>query len=161
MTVFVICAAAGAAAAEFDHVRSDEPAIRALLRRGYQRSATFRGLVDAIDAHPGIVYVARMRRLSRHMDGALLHVVAGSPDVAVLRAVIRTNLAGDYAIGVLAHELQHVLEVLHSGPPASAQAMETMFDDLEGGVTDGKFETDAARAMAADVLRELRQERRP
>ena len=156
---FILLAANGEAA-EFEHVRSGEASIRVLLRNGYERSATFRMLVDDIDSRPGVVYVASTIRLSRHMDGALLHKLGGSPDVPILRVLIRTGIAGDYAIGILAHELQHVLEVLRAGSPADSAAMATLFGSLDDQTADSKFETEDARAITSLVLTELRANRR-
>ena len=96
----------------FAHVRSDEPAFRAVIAEGYQRSDTFRALVDELDSHPGIVYIASIPKLSQGMEGALLHTVAGSPSLPVLRVLLRGFPVGDYAIALVAHELQHVAEVL-------------------------------------------------
>ena len=156
---FMLLAANGEAA-EFEHVRSEEASIRVLLRHGYERSATFRMLVDDIDSRPGVVYIASTIRLSRHMDGALLHKLGGSPDVPILRVLIRTSIAGDYAIGIVAHELQHVLEVLRAGPPRDLAAMATLFGALDGQTEDSKFETEDARAITSLVLSELRANRR-
>jgi hypothetical protein len=140
---------------EFGHVRSEEPPLRTMLRRGCERSATFRALVEEIDSLPGIVYVASTVRLSRHMDGALLHVKSGAQTIPILRVLIRTGIAGDYAISVLAHELQHVLEVLHGGAKSAASIADT-FAALDDGASDAKFETPEARAIGERVLRELR-----
>ena len=44
----------------FRHVRSSDAGIRALVRTGYDQSATFRALVDEIEANRVIVYVEPM-----------------------------------------------------------------------------------------------------
>lgn len=148
---------ANVSAADFDHVRSNDEAIRELLRTGYERSATFRTLVDRIDQLPGIVYIQPVVKMSRGMDAGLLHVVSGSPKTPILRVSIRTGLAGDYAIGVLAHELQHVVEVLTRTDLFDSRAMRSLFDALDAHdrSPSGVFETDEARAVAARVLEEL------
>src|SRR5262245_15091545 len=143
-------------AAEFEHVRTELRSIRTLLRRGYERSSTFRTLVDEIDSRPGIVYVATAIRLSRNMDGALLHTVGGSPEVPILRVLIRTGIAGDYAVGILAHELQHVVEVLRSRSAGGGTDLAAVFAELDDHSGDSKFETAEARTIAARVLDELR-----
>jgi len=143
-------------AAGFDHVRSDRAPIRALLASGYERSATFRRLVDDIGQLPGIVYITETVKLSQCMDGALLHAVGGSGQMPILRVVIKTNLAGDYAIGVLAHELQHVAETLRAGPLTSGTAMGALFASLDRDGSSSKFETEEARLVAARVIEELR-----
>jgi hypothetical protein len=151
-----VFAAGRATASDFLHVRSDDASIRALLRRGYDRSPTIRALVDEIESRPGIVYIEQAVKLSRGMDGALLHAVAGSGQMPLLRVLLKTNLAPDYAIAVLAHELQHVVEVLRAGPPNDAAAMAALFAVLDQQTADSKFETEDARAITSLVLNELR-----
>ena len=139
----------------FKHVRSNDVAIRARLADGYRRSPTFRRLVDEIEALPGLVYVAVAVKLSQGMDGALLHSVSGSPQMPILRVLIRTGIAGDYAIGVLAHELQHVVEALRGGFAVSGAALGAFFATLDHQTTSPKFETEEARQVEARVLSEL------
>src|SRR5262245_53742816 len=158
-TLFMLATGTGQAA-DMEHVRSDEAPIRALLQAGCERSATFRALVADIDSRPGIVYVASAIRLSRHMDGALLHVTSGAQTIPILRVLIRTGIAGDYAISVLAHELQHVLEILRIGPRAIASIAVT-FAALDSDASDAKFETHEARAIAEQVIRELGRQGKP
>jgi hypothetical protein len=142
-------------ASDFTHVRSDDASIRALLRSGYERSSTFKRLVDEIESLPGIVYIEPAAKLSRGMDGVLLHAVGGSGDIAMLRVLLKTNLAGDYAVAVLAHELQHVAEVLRAGPPRNGTEMAARFAAHDPQKGDSKFETEEARAITGAVLREL------
>jgi hypothetical protein len=145
---------------DFIHVRSDDASIRALLRSGYERSPTFRAVVDDVESRPGIVYIEQAVKLSRAMDGALLHTIAGSREMPLLRVLLKTNLAPDYAIAVLAHELQHVVEVLRAGPPKDAAAIAALFASLDHQTADSTFETEDARATTSLVLSELRANRR-
>ncbi len=156
----LMLAPARAAAAGFDHVRSEDAYVRALLDSGYARSATFKALVDELDSRPGIVYIVQAVALSRGMDGALLHAVAGSPEIPMFRVLLKTNLGRDYAVAVLAHELQHVLEVLRAGRPMDSAAMAEFFAALDDQAADSKFETEDARAITSRVLDELRVGRR-
>ena len=73
----------------------------------------------------------------------------------MLRVLLKTNLAGDYAVAVLAHELQHVAEALRAGPPRNAAEMEALFTAHDPQTVDSKFETEEARAITDVVLREL------
>jgi hypothetical protein len=146
-----------AAAAQFSHVRSDDATIRSFLMDGYERSTTLQVLVNEIESRSGIVYIEPMVKLSQGMDGALLHFVAGPADLRILRVVIRTNLSRDYAIAIAAHELQHVLEALRSGRVTSADAMARFFRSLVCGSPTRKYETEAARVIAEQVLADLRK----
>jgi len=145
-----------AAAADFTHVRSEDAFVRELLRAGYERSLTFKALVDEIESGQVIVYIDRVVTLSRGMEGALLHVAAGSSEIRFLRIVIKTSLAGDYAIGVLAHELQHVVEVQRARL-TDGNSIANMFAALDADLpADAKFETPEARAITERVVKELR-----
>jgi len=146
-----------AAAAQFKHVRSDDATIRSFLMDGYERSATLRTLVNEIESRPGIVYIEPIVKLSQGMNGALLHFVTGSTDLPILRVVIKTNMSRDYAIGIAAHELQHVAEALRSGRVTSADAMARFFRSLVCESPTRKYETEAARAIAEQVLADLRK----
>ena len=147
-------------ATQFRHVRSERPRIHALLAAGYERSATFRKLVDELERLPGIVYIDETVKLSQEMDGALLHAISGSPQMPILRAVIRSSLGGDYAVSILAHELQHAAEALSAGPLTSSSAMGALFGSLDREPSSSTFETEEARLVAARVIDELRRGRR-
>jgi hypothetical protein len=94
------------------------------------------------------------------MNGALLHMVGGSREIPILRVLLKTNLGRDYALAILAHELQHVLEVLREGRPEGSAAMSALFASLDHQTADSKFETETARAINALVLSELGSKRR-
>ena len=149
-----------AAASDFLHVRSDDASIRDLLRSGYDRSPTFRALVDDIESRPGIVYIEPAVKLSRGMHGALLHAVGRSREIPIFRVLLKTNLGRVEAMAILAHELQHVLEVLRAGSLADAAAMARLFGALDHQTEDSKFETEDARGITSRVQSELQANRR-
>ena len=60
--------------------------------------ADVQAVVDDVESRPGIVYIEQAVTLSRAMDGALLHTIAGSREMPLLRVLLKTNLAPDYAI---------------------------------------------------------------
>jgi hypothetical protein len=146
----------------FAHVRSDEKSFRALIVEGYTRSPTFKALVDEIESLPGVVYIEPTMKLSEGMEGALLHAVAGSPTLPVLRVLVKGHPAGDRAVALIAHELQHVAEALRARATSSPAAMTRFFESLDAAHTHGqaKLETEGAQRIAEQVLRELALERR-
>ena len=146
--------------AEFRHVRSAQADVRALLTAGYQRSLTFKALVDEIESLDGIVYIEKTIALSRDLDGALLLSVAGSRALPILRVLIRATLTGDYRIANLAHELEHVAEALRAGAITSTDMSRLFASSDEPGSRPGSlFETAAAQGITRRVLKEL--SRRP
>ena len=152
-----------ATAPDFGHVRSAQADVGELLTAGYERSVTFKALVDEIESLPGIVYIEKTIALSRGLNGALLLAAAGSRELPILRVLIRANLSGDYRIANLAHELEHVVEVLRAGATTSGE-MSRLFASLdEPDRRPGpRFETAAAQEITEQVLKELgRRVRRP
>lgn len=91
-------------------------------------------------------------RLFRHGCGS------GSRELPILRVVLQTNLAGDRAVAVLGHELQHVVEALASRRSSNASSLSALFMELDATHTPGAahFETERAKQIAANVLEELR-----
>jgi hypothetical protein len=158
----VLCSSQAASAEDFRHVRSDQARVRALLAAGYERSATFKRLVDDIESLHGIVYVDETPAFAKGLDGALLHRVAGSRELPILRVLIRTNLASAYGIAILAHELQHVREVLRAGAAVTPQTMTAFFTSLGGGdgSTGAHLETRDAQKITAQVIKELGRQSR-
>ena len=154
--VLAVILCAWPASAEFRHVRSARADVRALLRAGYDRSLTFRSLVDEIESLPGIVYIDTSIALSRDLDGALLTATAGSRDLPILRVLIRSTLSGDYRIATIAHELAHVVELLRSGARRPDE-ISGLFATLDSpvGRAGRRFETEAARDVTKQVLIEL------
>ena len=159
VTLALVLVPLQAAAADFRHVRSEQARVRALLTRGYEQSATLRELIDELESLPGIVYIDETHAFAGGLAGALLHTVAGTRDLPILRVLVRTNLASGYEIAILAHELQHVREVLRAGAATTPQAMTALFRSLERGVgtAAAHLETREAQEITAEVLRELRR----
>ena len=146
-----------AGAHTFAHVRSEQASVRAWLAEGYERSPTFRALVDEIDSLPGVVYIEATVAVPRGLNGALLHSVAGSPEQPLLRVLVRFSLSRDMAISTLGHELQHVAEVLRAGTTADASAMTALFASLDEthAIGSSHFETLDAQRVAVRVREEL------
>jgi hypothetical protein len=115
----------------FEHVRSAEPAVRSIIADGYRRSATFKAIVDRIEALPCVVYVGTAVKLSQGMRGALLHSPVGLKEMPVLRVLLRANLSPDEAISVIAHELQHVDEAMSQTPAGGEVVMTAAFRTLD------------------------------
>jgi hypothetical protein len=158
-----IAATADAASLEgLRHVRSSSAAIRALVGRGYEQSAAFRSLVDAIEASATVVYIEPAVKLRAGREGALLHAVMGSPELPILRVLIKTNLGDANTIGVVAHELQHVVEAVTGDGLQNARAMTATFARLDRlhSVGGAAFETEAARKVQQRVVDELRANRK-
>jgi bacterioferritin-associated ferredoxin len=142
-----------------DHVRTTEPRIVALVEQGIARSATFRLLVDTLNASDVIVYV-EPKLNHRPPSGFLAHRVVARGPARYLRIAVDLHGADERLIGLVAHELQHAVEVAQAVNVRSSQAMVELFERLAiGAFCGGCYETEAALVMQERVLEELRARR--
>jgi hypothetical protein len=123
-------------------VRSENPSIAQLLADAPAMSATFRGLVAAIDATNGIVYV-QSGRCGRGARACLSHSLQLAGPHRILRVLISTRRDREGLIGAIGHELHHALEILHDVNITTSQGM---FFYFFGGSTSmtNRFETNDA-----------------
>jgi hypothetical protein len=100
------------------------------------------------------------------MVGCLVHGGAGP---RYLRVLLETGLSVDERIEVIAHELQHVREVIQAGTLNERVAMQGLFSRIghnkrQQGGRQQEYETAAARQISATVARPPRYgpvDRRP
>ncbi len=147
-----------AADAEPSGVRSTSPAIRELIDDGMWESPTFRGIVRAIAATDGIVYVED--GVCRHgVHACLLLDVTPAAGYRILRILVdrhgtlahRGRLDLTATIG---HELTHALEVLSERTIRSASAI-FLFYVQRAPTGNAAFETPAAIAAATRIRGEI------
>jgi hypothetical protein len=100
----------GTPATASTHVRSTNPALVALIEQAGQRSATFRGLVDTIEASDSIVFVEEGQ--CGHGVRACFVSVMGTTSTRYMRVVVDTNKADWDVMGSIGHELRHTIEVI-------------------------------------------------
>ena len=160
----VMLAAAGlvepvrAGAAEVSGVRSSSPAIRELIDDAMWESPTFRGIVRAIVATDGIVYVED--GVCRHgVHACLLLDVTPAGGYRFLRILVdrQGTLAHRSRLDLIAtigHELWHALEVLTERTIRSAAAV-FLFYLNHAPTSNSTFETVAAVAAGSAIRGEL------
>jgi hypothetical protein len=139
-------------------LRTTESAVQELIGDGQRRSPTFAALVDTIERSDTFVYVARVHRLPHAMEGCLVNDGDGSP-VRYLRVLLAIGTPRERMIVVLAHEFQHVAEVLAAGIVNDRGAVDALFNRIGsrtlGSNTSEQYETVAAQRVMAAVDREL------
>ena len=144
------------------HVRAAEPRILALINAGLSRSATFRGLIAALDKSDVIVYIEP--KLARQaLGGYLAHNITTAGSYRYLHVAIETAGSAGRLIPLLAHELQHAVEVARAPEAVDSESLERLFDRLAvrfgcGGTTCS--ETQAAKDVERIVGEELKADRR-
>jgi hypothetical protein len=147
-------------AAPTSHVRTADARIAALIDVGLARSATFRQLVDTLNASDVIVYVDT-KQTRPMLRGYLAHTMSSAGSVRYLRVSIRTRGADQWLVAVLAHELQHAVEVAEHREVRDADALGRLFDRLSSRFlcSQACVETRAAMSIQATVEDELRTRR--
>jgi hypothetical protein len=92
------------------HVRSSNSDLTALIEQAGQRSATFRGLLDTINASDSIVFVEAGN--CGHGVRACFVSVAASGAYRYMRVIVDTRKADWDLMGSIGHELRHTIEVI-------------------------------------------------
>jgi hypothetical protein len=155
--VVMTMATVGSAYAGDSRVRTDNPALAAVIQDGIRRSATFRRLVEAIDASDGIVFVEEGR--CRHSVRACLalSVKQAGPN-RLLRVVVDVRKPDWDLMGSIGHELYHAVEVLNEPWVKSSGAIYLFYKSV-GEPSGDRFETPAAINAGDAVRREARRVR--
>ncbi len=163
---FAVCVAFRApsvVASEAAGVRSTSPVVSALIAEGSTRSPLFQRLVDRVSEAHGIVYVEFGHCAFGHLNGCLLPFVVASTGGRYLRIVVtpdKTRVDHDGLIALLAHELQHALEVLAHPEVVDLDSMLAMYARI-GRPLNGRsgYETSEAHVVQDGVASELRTDR--
>jgi hypothetical protein len=156
----MLSALGGAESAPHPHVRATESRIVSLVEKGIARSAGFRRLVDHLDASDVIVYLDP-KTTHGALGGYLVHQMTVAGGMRYLHVVVDTKGAEDRLIPLIAHELQHAVEVADAQDVRDSEGLVRMFERLavKFGCESGAgecFETKAARDVEAAVLHELK-----
>lgn len=136
-------------------VRTVDRRIHGLLVQGTRRSATFAGLVAAVNASDVIVYIQRVSKLPPNIAGQMMIVpVAQGP--RYLRIQVLDRLAPDETIALIGHELRHALEVAAAPDVKDQAGLAALYMRIgqPGGLAHS-FDTRAAQNTGRRVRREL------
>jgi hypothetical protein len=140
------------------HVRTDDPTLRRLVSRGLRESPTFREIVCRIDQRSGLVHVVASQCGSLSgLSACLDHDVRVRGGIRYLRINMLPGEPEARQLPLLAHELQHALEVLSDESATSQESVAQLYERIgvrRPGV--GNFETDAALRVQKEVASELR-----
>jgi hypothetical protein len=131
-----------------------DPSIAGLIREATERSATFRHLVDTIDATDGIVYVEQ-GTCRHHVRACLALTVRMAGPNRLLRIFVDIHRSHGDVLASIGHELQHAVEVLSDPHVTDTRSIYFFFDRI-GQIGEDRFETLAAIQAGLDVLAEWR-----
>jgi hypothetical protein len=142
-------------AAETRRVRTTNRRMEKLLREGVRRSPTFAGMVTRVQETDVIVYLEPSFGLPPEVAGRiLLQTIAGNQ--RYLRVQVRSTLQGDQMIAVIAHELQHALEVAGDPGVVDDVGLVALYRRIGHNSVGGhSYDTDAARSAGNIVRDEL------
>ena len=132
--------------------------MRRLISEGFDRSATFRALVDAIHRSNGVVIVqyglcanGRFRSCVTNVDG--------DRDRRSIRIKVDTRANDNRLIATIAHELHHALEILSDPEVADPKAVVALYRRIGTGACrqglSEACETDEALRVETVVNDEL------
>jgi hypothetical protein len=140
------------------HVRASAPRIQTLIDAGLSRSTTFRHLTEALDASDVIVYV-ESKRTRQALGGYLAHNITVGGAYRYLHVAIETQGSEGRLVPLLAHELQHAVEVAQAPDARDAKSLEQLFSRLAvkfGCDGTSCSETQAAKDVEYIVSEELK-----
>jgi len=140
------------------HVRTTEARILAIVEEGVAGSATFRRLVETLDASDVIVYLEpKFDRGS--LGGYLSHRMVVAGPMRYLKIALNLKGGRDRLVSLVAHELQHAVEVAEATEVRDSQSMVRLFEQrtIAQSCGGGCFETAAALDVQEAVLAELRR----
>jgi len=135
-------------------VRSQEPLIGQLIVDAPAWSATFRGLVTAIDATNGLVYV-ESGQCGRGARACLVLDMQVAGPSRILRVLVTTRQDRDKLIGSIGHELYHALEILQDPTITTSAAMFFHYFG-RSSFRPNRFETEGAIQAGLRIEDELR-----
>jgi len=143
------------------HVRAVDRRINTIFEGGMSRSATFRRLVDILDRSDVIVYVDP-KATRPALGGYLAHNVVAAGGYRYVHIAVNMSGAQDRLVPLLAHELQHAVEIAQDPDARDELSVKQLFDRLAvvfgcDGTTCS--ETKAAKDVETIVAAELKTSR--
>ena len=138
-------------------LRPQDPRLELALKEGAARSATFKALVDRIEASNVIVYIALNPIMKPSLSGMLTWMTRVG-NYRYVRASISTDLSFNQMIATVAHELRHAVEVIDDESVSDEKSLVALYKRIghQSSVSaPARWETTAAQETGFRVRREL------
>jgi hypothetical protein len=142
-------------AALASHVRSRNPQLVALIEKATERSATFRNIVETINASDSFVFVEEGD--CGHGVRACFVSVTGAATYRYMRVIVDTGKADWDLMGSIGHELRHTIEVIGNPQIRDNAAKFFFYEQIGTRGTSSSRETYAAVDAGNTVRSEVRQ----
>jgi hypothetical protein len=137
-----------------DRLRPQGDRVAHWLREARRRSPTVQRLVDRIEQSDVIVYLDISRHLAPNVS-ACLTWMAATNSRRIVRASFRMNLGANDAIAMVAHELQHVVEVIDHPEVRSNATLLDLYTRIGHATGTNGLRWDTADAVALGTLARL------
>lgn len=137
-----------------DRLRPQGSRVESWLREARRRSPTVRRLIERIEQSDVIVYLDISRNLSPNVS-ACLTWMAATTSRRIVRASFRPDLGASEAIAMLAHELQHVVEVVAHPEVRSTATLLDLYTRIGHPTGTNGLRWDTADAIALGTLARL------
>lgn len=137
-------------------LRPQSPRVARWIADGMARSSTFRDLVARIEAGDVIVYLEAQPALRQGVSASLTWMAA-TPQGRFVRASVRPDLRARETLAMIAHELQHVVEVIDHPDVRSERGLADLYARIGHtvGSAGGRWDTIAALRTGDRVRTEL------
>lgn len=137
-------------------IRPTDSRLADILQDGVLRSATLRGLVDHIEAGNVVVYLESEQNMPGLLLGTLTWIGANN-SLRFVRATIKVRPKSNALVASIAHELQHVVEVVNAPWVMDDRTLRALYAGIGNrtSVSEEVWDTAAARWTTQQVLREL------
>jgi hypothetical protein len=129
LTMMLLALAVTAQDSSQRHVRAAESRILALIDAGISRSATFRSLVASLDESDVIVYI-EPKTTRQNLGAYLAHQIISRGGHRYLQIAVPILGSETRLVTLLAHELQHAVEVAQAPEAIDSTSLEQLFDRL-------------------------------
>ena len=136
------------------HVRTQDRSVRHLLKRGFNRSATFAQLMARLEHSDVLVYIEEVPRLDGGLEGRMM-MLPTAHGQRYVRIQIVLRGAPDESVAILGHELQHAIEVAQESGVSNQQQLTALYQRI--GMRGGPhvYDTIAAQEVGRVIRREL------
>lgn len=134
-----------------DRLRPQGDRVAQWLREAQRRSPTVRRLVERIERSDVIVYLDVNRGLAPNVAACLTWMAATSSR-RIVRASFRMNLGVNDAIAMVAHELQHVVEIIDHPEVRSTGTLLDLYTRIGHATGTNGLRWDTADAVALGTL---------
>lgn len=152
---FLSCIAATTSAQSTGALRPEHPELKKMIEAGSQQSPTFRHLVEQLDATSLIVYL-RFNSCGGAVAACLRFVAPQGTTRRALIVLDRFGRSPSDLIALLAHELQHALEIADAPHVVDEWSFRDFYGSRGRRLSEA-YETTAATRTTRLVASELKQ----